>query len=673
MTPLLKQIQTSYKNDDIKKGKKMTSRTGQIKVDTADIFPIIKKWLYSEHDIFLRELISNATDAITKRATLARTRNEEIPNGQIDVRVNKTNKTIIITDNGLGMSEAEVEKYLAQLAFSGAAEFVKNLEDQGAGETTHDIIGKFRLGFYSAFMVSTKVEVETLSMDKDSIPTKWICEGETDYVFETSDRKEVGTTITLHINEESVEFLSSWKLNETLKNFCDFMPYKIGVLDEEAKPIYPKKEDGTDDTDKDPTPVAATVINETNPLWKKDPKECTDEEYINFYKKLYPMDSEPLFWVHLKVDHPFTLEGILFFPKLNPLKPFNESNIRLYSKQVFVSESVKSIIPEFLSLLKGTIDSADIPLNVSRSSLQGDPNVKRVSNYIVKKVADALKVLSRKDREKYESIWADIGLFVKYGVVSDTKFDDLMRDQVIFKNADGKFNTLSEYKEIVPEQYKEKMKDLVLYFEKGKSDRLLRSQLLDLGIPTVETDDHIDPHFMQHVETQKKGDETVRFSSIDSEYSNIIESENTDENDIKIKELFAKYLVPAPKEGETANPMMAEGLSEVEIVKVSNSKSPAYLKVDEQMKRFQKMTQSMGNAQSSFPVKKTLVINPANALIMNALKIHEKGNSEQLVSKICHHVEDLASISSEGLPDENRELFVERSQQLIEELTNLAL
>lgn len=651
----------------------MTTRTGQIKVETADIFPIIKKWLYSEHDIFLRELISNATDAITKRATLARTRNEEIPTGKIQVTVNKGKNIITITDNGLGMTEAEVEKYLAQLAFSGAAEFVKKLEEQGAKESANDIIGKFGLGFYSAFMVANKVEVDTLSMDQGSTPTKWICEGETEYTFENSDKTEVGTTITLHINNDSEEFLSQWKLSETLRNFCDFMPYEISVLDEEAKPIYPKKEDGSDDTSKEPTPVTPTVVNDTQPLWKRDPKELKDEDYINFYKKLYPMDGEPLFWIHLNVDHPFTLEGILYFPKLNPLKPFNDSNIRLYSRQVFVSDNVKNIIPEFLSLLKGTIDSADIPLNVSRSSLQGDPNVRRVSNYIVKKVADALKILAKNEREKYEKIWDDIGLFVKYGAVSDPKFDDLMRDFVLFKNTDGKYLTLTEYKEAIPESYKEKMKDLVLYFEKGTSDRLLRTQLFELGIPTVETDDHIDPHFMQHVEMQKKGDETTRFSSIDAEYSNIVETENTNEDDIKIKDLFSKYLVPETKEGTPEAPALTDGLSEVEIVKISNSKSPAYLKVDEQMKRFQKMTRTMGNGDTAFPVKKTLVINPANPLIQNALKIHEKGNSDELVAKICHHVEDLAAISSEGLADENREVFVERSQQLIEELTNFAL
>ncbi len=645
----------------------MSEKKGQIKVQTSDIFPIIKKWLYSEHDIFIRELVSNATDAITKRATLARTRNEEIPTGDIQIRVNKSNKTITVSDNGLGMTEAEVEKYIAQLAFSGAEEFIKKMKEQGADDK-NDIIGKFGLGFYSAFMVADKVQIDSLSMDKDAKPVRWTCEGDTEYTFTDSDKAEVGTTITLYVNEESEEFLNEWKLSETLQNFCNFMPYTIGVMDEERKPVYPRKEDGSEDTSATPTPPTPTIVNDTEPLWKKDPSTLKDEDYINFYKRLYPMDGEPLFWIHLKVDHPFTLEGILFFPKINPMKPFNESNIKLYSKQVFVSDNVKNIIPEFLSLLKGTIDSVDIPLNVSRSSLQGDPNIRRISNYVVKKVADALKKLFNTDREKYESIWEDIGLFVKYGIISDPKFDEQMRERVIFKNSEDKHVTLAEYKESIPEKYKEKMQDIVLYFEKGVSDFSLRTQLKEEGINAVDTDNHIDPHFMQHVEMQAKGDDKWRFSSIDSEIGNILESGNTTESDIKVKDFFTKFLI-----GDKKSEEIMDGLSEIEISNFKNSSSPAYFKIDEQMKRFQKMTQAMNGTQASFPIKKTLVVNPQNPLIQNALKIHEKGSNEALVEKICHHVEDLAAISSEGLKDENRDNFVRRSQDLIQELTTLAL
>lgn len=636
----------------------MTSRKGTISVQTNDIFPIIKKWLYSEHDIFLRELVANATDAITKRATLARTMNQEIPTGKITVTVDKTAKTIVLEDNGLGMTEAEVEKYIAQLAFSGAEEFVNKMKDQGNTPNT-DIIGKFGLGFYSAFMVSTRVEVESLSMTDGAKPTKWLCDGDTDYTFEESSKTDVGTKITLHINQESEEFLNAWKVSSTLKKFCDFMPYEITVRDAEAK----------DDS------AHPGIVNDTQPLWKKDPAGLTDEDYKTFYRKLFPMDGDPLFWIHLKVDHPFTLEGVLFFPKLNPNKPFNESNIRLYNKQVFVSNNVKDIVPEFLSLLKGCIDSSDIPLNVSRSSLQGDPNIKKISNYVIKKVAESLKKLFNNDRARYETIWEDIALFIKYGAISDTKFDEMMRDFVVYKNSENKFVTLKEYRETIPSQFVEKLGDKVLYFEKGKSDYSLRKELLAQGLHALETESYIDPHFMQHVEFTKLGDVSYKFSSVDSEIASLLEQDATSDSDIKVKDLFTDVLI-GKTEGKTdaeedLDSLNHGGLKDIEIAKIKNSKAPAFFKVDEQMKRMHQMAKNMGN-ESMFPVKKTLVINPGSPLIQNALKLHEKGN-DQLVKKLCHHVEDLAHISSEGLKHEDREAFVLRTQELMQELTNLAL
>ena len=638
----------------------MTSRKGTISVNTNDIFPIIKKWLYSEHDIFLRELTANATDAITKRATLARTLNQEIPTGKITVTANKTAKTVTIEDNGLGMNEAEVEKYIAQLAFSGAQEFVDKMKEAGNSPSS-DIIGKFGLGFYSVFMVSTKVEVESLSMQEGSKATKWTCEGETDYTFSDSDKTEVGTKITLHINEESEEFLNAWTVSTTLKKFCDFMPYEIFVKDADA--VEESANPG--------------LVNETQPIWKKDPTTLTDADYKEFYKKQFPMDGDPLFWIHLKVDHPFTLDGVLFFPKLNPNKPFNESNIKLYNKQVFVSNNVKDIVPEFLSLLKGIIDSSDIPLNVSRSSLQGDPNIKKISNYIIKKVAESLKKLFNNDRARFESIWEDISLFIKYGAISDPKFDEMMRDFVIFKNSEGKFVTLNEYKESIPESFKTKMEDKVLYFEKGKSDHALRRELLNNGLQAIETESYIDPHFTQHVEMTKRGDNAFKFVSVDSEIATLLEQDATTESDIRVKDLFTNVLIGKTEHGthteeeEDADSLNHGGLKDIEIVKIKNSTSPAYFKVDEQMKRMNQMAKSMGS-DAMFPIKKTLVINPGSPIIQNALKLHEKGN-DALVKKICHHVEDLAHISSEGLKHEDREAFVNRTQELMQELTNLAL
>lgn len=645
----------------------MTQRKGSIQVQTQDIFPIIKKWLYSEHDIFLRELVSNATDAITKRATFSRTQNTETPDGRIDVRVNKDAKTITIADNGVGMTEEEVEKYLAQLAFSGAEDFVKKMKEQGEDKAS-DIIGKFGLGFYSAFMVAEKVEVETLSMNPDAKATKWTCEGETEYTFSPSEKKDVGTTITLHVNKDGEEFLNEWKISETLRQFCDFMPYPIGVLDELRKAEKPLKDDGTPDESAEAIVPTPTIINTTTPLWKKDPATISDDDYKEFFRKRFPMDGDPLFWIHLKIDHPFLLEGILYFPRFNPQRsPFNERNIRLYSKQVFVSDNVKNIIPDFLSLLKGCIDSTDIPLNVSRSALQGDPNIRRISNYIVKKVAEALKKLYKNDRERYETIWDDIGVFVKYGCVSEAKFDELMRPMVLFKNSEGKRVTLEEYKSSIPDAFKEKMKEKAIYFEKDKSDATLKAQLLAEGVHCLETDDQIDPHFMQHVEMHKVGEEALRFSSVDTMIGELLESESTNEDDIKIKDLFQRVLFS----GKAKDDKKEE--ESVEIAKMKNSLFPAYFKVDETMKRFAQMAQSMGQAQAAFPVKKTLVVNPANPLVQNALKLHEKGGQEELVKKLCLHVQDLATISADGLKTEDRDQFVQRSQTLVQDLSSMVL
>ena len=637
----------------------MSVKKGNISVNTSDIFPIIKKWLYSEHDIFVRELVSNASDAITKRSTLARTTGAETPVGRVTASIDKAANTITIKDNGIGMTEEEVEKYIAQLAFSGAEEFVQKMKDKG--EETEDIIGKFGLGFFSAFMVADKVEVETLSMNEGAKPTKWISEGETEYEFHDSSKSDIGTTITLHINNESKDFLESWKLRQTLKQYCDFMPYTIELIDlnENAKI---EAENAKAEKEEDKKAISQDIINDTNPLWKKDPSTLKDEDYINFYKKLYPMDDQPLFWLHLNVDHPFTLQGILYFPKINPNKPVNDNNIKLYSKQVFVSDNVKNVIPEFLSLLKGAIDSVDIPLNVSRSALQGDPNIKKISNYIIKKVAESLKKLEKNDRKKYEDVWSDIQLFVKYGVISDTKFDDIMRDRVLYQNSEEKLITLAEYKENIPADYKEKVGDKVITFEDGLSNQDLRDQLLAEGIQTIKTDSYIDPHFTQHVEMQKKGDNEYKFTSVDSAIEEILETQNASEDDVKIGDAFKGVLVKADDKNY-----------EIEVKNIKGAKAAAYFKVDESMKRFAQMTKSMGQGNFDMPIKKTLVVNPANGLVKNAFKLLENKDKKVLGEKICFHIQDLASISGEGLDDKQRADFVTRSQELVSELSNLAL
>ncbi len=621
----------------------MTTRKGSISVKTNDIFPIIKKWLYSEHDIFIRELVSNACDAITKRSTLARSQGHETPEAKVSISVDKTNRLITISDNGLGMTEAEVEKYIAQLAFSGAEEFVQKMKDLGNTNTKDEIIGKFGLGFYSSFMVAEKVEVESLSMSPGAVATKWTCLGDTDYEFSESTKSDVGTTIKLFVGPDGEEFLDYWKFRETLTHYCDFMPYPISLTNAEDAEMKDEQ------------------INETTPLWKKDAATLKDEDYKDFYKKMFPMDPEPLFWLQLNVDHPFTLQGVLFFPKINQNKPMQENGIKLYSKQVFVSDNVKNVVPDFLALLKGAIDSVDIPLNVSRSSLQGDPNIKKISNYIIKKVAESLKKLFNTDRERYEKAWEDIGLFVKYGCMQDEKFDEVMRKFVLFKNTDGKLVTLEEYQAALPEKVKEKLKDKYVYFEKNLSDESLRKQLQAEGIQVLETDQYIDPHFMQHAEMKGLGEQKYKFSAIDSEFENLLDSDVTSADDIKVKDFFKQVLVGDNKE--------LEGRLDVDVKNLKNASSSAYFKVDEQMKRFQQMTKSMGQSAFSMPVKKTLVVNPGNVLVKNALKIWEKGEKKDLAEKIAHHVQDLASLSSEGLTSEEKEKFVTRSQSLVSELS----
>jgi molecular chaperone HtpG len=639
------------------------SRKGTINVNTQDIFPIIKKWLYSEHDIFLRELVSNACDAITKRSTIARSENLEMPNGAVQISIDKENKTIRIQDNGLGMSEEEVEKYIAQLAFSGAEEFVEKMKEMDSENTKDEIIGKFGLGFYSSFMVADKVEIDSLSYKADAKATKWICEGDTDYEFADSERTEVGTTITLHINEESKDFLESYKTRQTLKRYCDFMPYPIELVDVvELNRIIDENAKAEKEEDKKPLPY--DLINQTEPLWKRDPSTITDEEYKQFYRDLYPMDQEPLFWLHLNVDHPFTLQGILFFPKFNPNKPMNENNIKLYCRQVFVSDNVKNIVPEFLGLLKGAIDSTDIPLNVSRSALQGDPNIKKISNYIIKKVAESLKKLCKNERERYETLWNDIALFSKYGCVSDEKFDDQMRPYLLFKNAEDKLVTLSEYREAIPADFKEKLENKILFFDQKESDPALRDQLKAKGIHSLEMDNYIDPHFMQHSEVKAVKDFKIQWAEIGTEVENLLAGEAT-ADDENIKTFFTEVLVGETKEGEESN-------LDVEVKSLTDGTNAAYFKVDQNMKRFAQMTKSMGQDNFSMPIKKTLVVNPMNTLIQNALKLWNN-DKKDLAGKICHHVQDLATISSEGLEKEDKAAFVQRSQNLIQELSNLAL
>ncbi len=644
-----------------------TEKKGQIKANTQDILPIIKKWLYSEHDIFLRELISNGSDAITKRKVLSSKENLECPEGQIKVVLNKENKTIQIRDNGLGMSEEEVERYITQLAFSGAREFMDTMKKEGA-DKQEEIIGKFGLGFYSSFMVSDKVVIETLSYKPGAKAVHWESDGGTEYTIKDSQRSDVGTTITLHLTKESEEFLEEWKSKELIQKYCDFMPTPIFLeriktteeLEKEAKEKAEKKEGEEEDVIEE-----VKALNDPNPLWKKDPTTITDDEYKAFYQRLFPYEQEPLFWIHLNVDHPFELKGILYFPKFNPTKPISENSIKLYSKQVFVSDNVKNIVPEFLSLLKGAIDSSDIPLNVSRSSLQGDPNIKKISNYIIKKVAESLKKLFQKEREQYLKVWEDISLFVKYGVISDEKFDDLMRDKVLLRTSKDDLLTMSEIEEKTPEQFKEKLKGKIVSFEKGKIDYALVKIFEANEVPVVIQDSYIDPHFAQHVEFKKQNDKEMKFVSGDNEIENLLESSATTEKDVMAKEVFEKILLDGKSEEDKKN-------FAIEIKGLAGQETPAYIKIDESSKKMQQMSKQFGQ-NMSFPLKKTLVINPSSKLVGTIVSLWDQ-DKKDLAKKLSCHLQELAAFSCGDLEEkEERQQFINRTQDLMSELSSLAL
>src|SRR6187402_1724343 len=446
---------------------------GTISIHTENIFPIIKKFLYSDTEIFLRELVSNAVDATQKAKRLAALGqyNGDLGALQVEVKLDEANKTITISDNGIGMTADEIKKYINQIAFSGATEFMEKFKE---AKDANEIIGRFGLGFYSAFMVADKVEIETLSYQDGATPAHWICDGSTEFEISEGNLAERGTEITLHINAESEEFLSGHRIQQILDKYCKFLPVpiKFGTttdsvedgVDEEGKPKYLSVE-------------VDNVINDTNPIWTKAPSELKDEDYLNFYKQLYPFSEDPLFWIHLNVDYPFNLTGVLYFPKLKNDFEISKNKIKLFSRQVFITDEVKDIVPEFLMLLHGVIDSPDIPLNVSRSYLQSDANVKKISQHITKKVADKLQELYKKDRKDFETKWDDINIFVKYGMISDEKFYEKAKDFTLLKNTDGQYFTLEEYKEKVKTNQTDKDGSVVYLYSSdiGKQDSFIQA------------------------------------------------------------------------------------------------------------------------------------------------------------------------------------------------------
>lgn len=623
---------------------------GNISIHTENIFPIIKKFLYSDNEIFLRELVANATDATQKLKRLSSLGEfkGELPEPLIEISLDEEKKTITISDNGIGMTAEEIKKYINQIAFSGAEEFVEKFKE---AKDANEIIGKFGLGFYSAFMVAGQVEINSLSWQDGAEPARWVCDGSTEFEITAGSRDKIGTDIILHVNEESKEFLDKYKLEQILEKHCRFLPVpiKFGTKteqqpdgeDEEGKPKYKSVE-------------VDNIINNTTPIWTKSPSDLKDEDYLNFYRELYPMTEDPLFWIHLNVDYPFNLTGVLYFPKLKKdMNLVQQNKIKLFSRQVFITDEVKEIVPEFLMMLHGVIDSPDIPLNVSRSFLQADGNVKKINGYITKKVADKLHELFKADREVYGKKWADIGLFVKYGMVTDEKFYDKAKDFALLVNTKGEQFTLDEYKTKVEPLQKDKEDNLVyLYATEPEKQNFYIQGANKKGYDVLQMDSPIDKHFVSFLEYKL---EKTNLKRVDSDViDNLIKKEDaiehllTEDETKTVKEVFEKAVT---------KPNM-----KVEVESLSSDDLPVTVTMDEMSRRMKEMAEMNGMAMfGAMPETFKVGVNGNHQLISKILK----AGSEDEKVRIARHAFDLALLSQDMLKGEDLTNFLNRSVEMM--------
>jgi molecular chaperone HtpG len=584
---------------------------GKINVTTENIFPIIKKFLYSEHEIFLRELISNAVDATQKLKTLASVGEFQGELGDLTIRVevNKKKKTLTVKDAGIGMTAEEVEKYINQIAFSSAEDFMEKYK-----KDSNAIIGHFGLGFYSSFMVSDKVEIDTLSWQDKAKGVAWSCDGSPEFTLDETDRKDRGTSITLHLDSDSSEFLEESKISELLEKYCKFLPVEIAFGKEK------EWKDGKEvETDKD------KIINDTKPLWTLPPSEVKEEDYGAFYRRLYPIGDEPLFNIHLNVDYPFTLTGILYFPRIKNNIEIQKNKIQLYSNQVFVTDSVEGIVPEFLTLLHGVLDSPDIPLNVSRSYLQSDSNVKKISSHITKKVADRLEEIFKKDREQFEKKWDDLKLFIEYGMLSEEKFHDRAEKFALLKNVDGKYFTLKEYEELIKKEQTDKNKTLVYLYATDKEEQFSYIEAARAkGYDVLLMDGQLDTHFLNHLETKLKDS---RFARVDSEIvDKLIEKEDSRESML------------SPEQKSDLTPVFQAHLPGQEMTymvsyeSLSEADQPVMITQSEFMRRMKDMQEMSGQASmyGNFPDSYNLVVNANHPLVAKIMEQTEKKLGKKL-------------------------------------------
>lgn len=623
---------------------------GNISIHTENIFPIIKKFLYSDNEIFLRELVSNAVDAVQKIKRLAALGqyNGSLGEPLVEISFDKDRKTITISDNGIGMTADEIKKYINQIAFSGAEEFVEKFKD---AKDANELIGKFGLGFYSAFMVSDEVEIQTLSYQDGAEPARWVCDGSTEFEITTGSRTKRGTDVILHINADSEEFLDKYKLEGILDKYCKFLPVPIKFG---TKTDY--VDDGVDEQGKPKTKQVEVdnFINNTTPIWTKAPTELKDEDYLAFYRELYPMSEDPLFWIHLNVDYPFNLTGVLYFPKVKNDFEMHRNKIKLFSRQVFITDEVKDIVPEFLMLLHGVIDSPDIPLNVSRSFLQADTNVKKINSYITRKVADKLGELFKNDRKSYEEKWADIGIFVKYGMISEDKFYEKAKDFALLTNTKKEMYTLGEYRDkISPVQTNKDGTVVYLYTnDPAKQDSFIQSANKK-GYDVLLMNSPLDNHFIHHLEMKlektsiKRVDADVVDKLIEKEEK--IESVLTKEQTDTVKSIFEKAI---------SKPNM-----KVEVEGMSPDELPVTVTMEEFTRRMKEMAQ-MGGGMSFYgalPDNYKVAINGNHKLISRILKAGSEAEQLQLAKQAF----DLAMLSQGMLTGADLTEFVNRSIELI--------
>ena len=650
----------------------MSSKKGNLSINSENIFPIIKKWLYSDHDIFVRELISNGVDAITKLKRLDSMGEAEIedsPQYRITVTSSPKEKTLTFEDNGIGMTAEEVEKYINQIAFSGAADFLEKYKDKDQSE---QIIGHFGLGFYSAFMVADKVTIDTLSYQDGAESVHWESDGGLTYELSEGNRDTRGTLITLYLSDDSLEFSNEYRIKEIINKYCSFMPVEIYYINEDKAKEEVKKEIEAEvksdedeligDAPKDEIKADAETkekeepkpLNEIHPLWTKTPADCTEEEYIDFYQHLFLDFKKPLFWIHLNMDYPFNLKGILYFPRLNPNMDKLEGTVKLYNNQVFVADNIKEVIPEFLLVLKGVIDCPDLPLNVSRSALQNDGFVSKISDYITKKVADKLTGMYKNHKEDYENLWDDLSPFIKFGCLRDNKFDEKMKDYMIFKNLEDKYLTLPEYLDAAKETHENQ----VFYVSDSEAQAKYIQMFKDEGIDAIYLTHNIDNPYITMMEAR---DDKVKFARIDSDVSASFKGEALSEEDEKkytdaLTETFKKAL------GVEEIKIKVESLKDENISSML-TQSEADRRMAEMMKMYSEA--GMGGMGMNFGQNsETLVLNSNNKLVKYALENPEG----ELTSTICCQLYDLAVLANKPLSAEELTRFVSRSNEILGKL-----